>query len=431
MGTERPRGPRNGIEIDPAAVRKARLDAGLSLAQVAGSELTRQAVHLIETGKSRPTKRSLRVIAQRLGVPESALLTPVGPRADERVIGELEQLSQRQEHAEVADQALRLIAMGGSPERAAFAEHYAGRALYELSQPAEALHHLREARRRFEELANSWWAAESMDWEAMALHLEESPTALRVARTALRRYRALDPRRLETEARMLEHLGSICYGRRDYERGLAWYEEALQLTGAVWDLVRIARIYHGSGMCHHGLRRLRQAADLLFKAVTLYEAEQRIAPGPMRMGLPRAENDLGQVLLDQGDWERAEELFRSALDHYTAAGIERLQSHTLLGLGELRQRQGRPDEAMGLVLQAIERAATWDEVYALTAGYRQLGELYAAGEEHELADAAFQRALGLLQEAGLEERARDCMRAYERVLAERREARRRSASETA
>lgn len=423
MGCERPRGPRTGIEIDPAALRKARLDAGLSLAQVAGSDLTRQAVHLIETGKVRPTRRSLRTIAMRLGVAETALLAIPGPAADESVIAELERLSQRHEHAAVAEQARRLAAAGGSAQRTAYAHHYAGQALYELSRPAEALPHLREARDRFEALGNPWWAAESMDWEAMALHLLESPAALRVGRAALRRYRTLDPRRPETEARMLEHLGGICYGRRDYRRGLGWYEEALQVAGGVRELVRIARVYHGLGMCHHGLRHLRKAAELLFKAVTLYEAEQRITPGPMRMGLPRSENDLGQVLMDQGDLERAEELFVAALAHYAEAGIERLRSHTLLGLGELRQRQGRLEEALELVTRAIDCATPLEETYTLIAGHRQLGELHGARGEHDLADASFRQALALCEEAGLEERARECTRCYERVLAERRQAR--------
>jgi len=425
VGTQRPRGPRTGIEVDLAALRQARLDAGLSLAQVAGSDLTRQAVHLIESGKVRPTARSLRTIARRLGVPESALVAAPGPESDQRVIGDLEQLSQRQEHALVAQQAGRLIALGGSDERLAFAHHHAGKATYELGQPADAIPYLREARRRFEELSNPWWAAESMDWEAMALHMLENPKAIRVGRSALRRYRGLEPRRPETEARMLEHLGAICYGRRDYEAGRAYYDAALSVTDGVRDLVRMARAYHGLGMCHHGMRELRQAADLVFKAVTLYEAEQRIAAGPMRMGLPRAENDLGLVLMHMNDGERAEELFEAALAHFAEAGIERLQSHTLLSLGELRQRQGRLDDALAFVVRAIERAAAWNETYALTSGYRQLGELYAERGDHDLADAAFQRALGLLHHAGLEERAQDCMRAYERVLAHRRHAPRR------
>ena len=40
----RPRCRAVGIEVDPNAIRRARLEAGLSLAQVAGPELSRQAV---------------------------------------------------------------------------------------------------------------------------------------------------------------------------------------------------------------------------------------------------------------------------------------------------------------------------------------------------------------------------------------------------
>ena len=51
----RPRGTRlrrpRGVAVDAAALKRARLDAGLSLAEVAGDRMTRQAVHLIETGQ--------------------------------------------------------------------------------------------------------------------------------------------------------------------------------------------------------------------------------------------------------------------------------------------------------------------------------------------------------------------------------------------
>jgi tetratricopeptide (TPR) repeat protein len=426
-----PRGPRSGIEIDTVVLRQARLDAGMSLADVAGRELTRQAVHLIESGKVRPTARSLSLIASRLGVPEAALLPPPGPDSDQRVIGDLERLTDLQDHVAVRDQARRLIALGGTPERTAFAHHYAGRALYALAQPEEAVVHLREARDRFEGLRNHWWVAESMDWEAIALNMQEDPKALRLGRRALRRYRTLEPRRPETEARILEHLGTICYVRRDYERGRDYYEEALGVEGGVRELTRIARVYHGMAMCHHGLRDLRTARELLFKALTLYEAEQRITPAPMRMDRPRAEADMGLVLMHEGELERAEGFLRDALGHYAAAGIERLQSHTLLTLGELRQRQRRFDEALDFVIEAIDCALSNTEMLTAATGYRQLGELYGARGDHDLADSAFQRAFGMLQEAGMEERVGEVMQAYERVLAERREARRRSRTASA
>jgi tetratricopeptide (TPR) repeat protein len=428
VGSERPRGPRSGIEIDQAALRQARLDAGLSLAQVAGSELTRQAVHLIETGKVRPSMRSLRVIALRLGVPESKLLAPPEPRPDERLVADLQDLCQRHEYGLAAERSLEILEAGGSPELVAFGHHYAGRALLAETRLAEALPHLREARDRFETLGNPWWVAESMDWEAMTLHLLEEAAALRVARKALRRYRALEPRRPETEARMLEHLGTICYRRRDYEAGRDYYEAALGVEGGVRELDRIARVYHGLGMCHHALHRLAAAAELMVKAIALYEAEQRIAPGPMRMNLPMVENDLGLLVMAQGDLQRAEEYFQAALGHFAEAGIERMQSHTLLSLGELRQRQERLEEALDFVLRAIDRAAAWNEPVAEMTGYRQLGELHAAKGQHELADRSFQHALALCADAGLEKGAAECLQAYERVLADRRAARGRAGS---
>jgi tetratricopeptide (TPR) repeat protein len=426
VGSQRARGPRVGIHVDPAALKQARVDAGLSLAQVAGSDMTRQAVHLIETGRVRPTLRSLRIIAQRLGVHESALLAPPGPMSDEQAVAELRQLCERHELTAAAERARHLIAHCGSPERIAYAHHYAAYARYLLGEPSEALAHAREARERFAALRNPWWEAESMDWEAIVLNMLQDSSALQVARRALRRYRALEPRWPETEARMLGHLGTICFGRRDYGAAREAYEAALHVDGGVRELATMARIYHGLGMCHNGLGDPRTAADLVFKAVTLYEAEQRIAAAPMRQEQPRAENDLGLVVMALGDLDRAEGLFRAALEHFAAAGIERLQSHILLSLGELRQRQDRLDDALGFVTRAIERAAAFDETYALTSGYRQLGELYEVRCEHGLADASFHRALVLCDAAGLEERAKEYMHAYERVLAERRVARRRA-----
>jgi tetratricopeptide (TPR) repeat protein/DNA-binding XRE family transcriptional regulator len=426
VGSQLSRGPRSGIDVDGAAVRQARLDAGLSLAQVAGADLTRQAVHLIEKGKVRPTRRSLGIIARRLGVPEWTLLAGNGGMTAERALAELELLCQRQEYQQAADQARHLITLGGCDEVVAYCHHFAGQALYLLARPTEALPHLQAARRRFSALGNPAWAAESTDWEAMVLHMLEDASALRVARKALRTYQGLELRLPETETRMLEHLGTICLGRRDFLAGRGWYEAALEVDRGIRDLSRMGRVYHGLGMCHYGMNDCRTASTLLFKAITLYEAEQRIAPSPMRMGLPRVENDLGLVVMQQGDLLRAEDLFQTALHHYEIAGIDRLRSHTLLSLGELRERQGRLDEALEFVVKAIEVALRHGEMVTVASGYRQLGELYAARGDHGLADSSFQRALGMLQEAGVEERLRECMRAYETVLAERRRARRRS-----
>jgi len=58
-----------GIDVDPARVREARLEAGLSLAGLAGDDISRTMVHFIEHGKSRPSRRVLEMIATRTGKP--------------------------------------------------------------------------------------------------------------------------------------------------------------------------------------------------------------------------------------------------------------------------------------------------------------------------------------------------------------------------
>src|ERR1700682_5649230 len=63
------RGRRRGIEIRPGTVKQARLEAGLSLGQVAGTEISRTAIYFVETGKAKPSIETLKLIASRTGRP--------------------------------------------------------------------------------------------------------------------------------------------------------------------------------------------------------------------------------------------------------------------------------------------------------------------------------------------------------------------------
>jgi tetratricopeptide (TPR) repeat protein len=415
---DRPRGRLPGIEIKAGLLKQARLDAGMSLAQVAGSELTRQAVHLIEQGKVRPSLQNLQVIANRLGVPVGSLLArPERDRLslEDAAIAELDHLSQARDFVRTADRARDLIGWGGSPRLLAFAHCYLGQALTGLSRAEEALDHLREARARFDLVDNPWFVAECMDWEAAALHLMDDPAALDVGHEALRLYRLLDPRDIETEARMLEHIGTILQRRKDFARAREHYDEALRVAGTLHDLLRTGRRYHGLAICYIGLGDRRRGAELLATAMKLYEAQHQISPVPARTLLPTVENDLGMLLMEQGDLDRSSELLQSALAHFEEAGTERSRSYVLLSLAELRHRQGRLPEAVDLCQQAMGQAERLNETQALAAAYKQLGELHAALGEHALADRRFRTALDICERAGLTERQALYVEAYQRM----------------
>jgi tetratricopeptide (TPR) repeat protein len=417
--TRRARGRLSGVDINPEAVRQARVAAGLSLAQVGGVELTRQAVHLIETGKVRPSMRSLRVLANRLRVPVTSLLAPTTTRVpfDQDSVAELARLCRDHQYPQVLAKADEILEWSRAPELIASAHHFMGEALCRMDRPHEALEHLRPARELFEALDDDQdRIAETMELEALALQIGEDPRALEVAEDALRRYRAGDRQRPEVESRLLQRVATILTARLEYGRAQAYYDEALHVAGGVRDLGRLARLYHGLAICHHGVGDVRVAAELLTKAHTLYEAEERLAGASVGSDLARVENDLGLQLLRQGDLSRAEELLLSSIRRYEQGGLERRLSRSLLTLGELRQRQGRLDEAVTATEQARDLAERLDETQARAVSHRQLGELLAATGRRAEAAASFDQALAILDAAGLEQPYAECRRLRDRVL---------------
>jgi len=65
-----------GLAVNPQRIRQARTAAGLSLADVAGDEVSRTFILLVEKGRSRPSMRVLEHIARRTGKPIEYFLEP-------------------------------------------------------------------------------------------------------------------------------------------------------------------------------------------------------------------------------------------------------------------------------------------------------------------------------------------------------------------
>jgi tetratricopeptide (TPR) repeat protein len=384
---------------------------------VAGRDLTRQAVHLVETGKTRPSRRTLQIIARRLGVPVSTFLVEGQPRASnvsETRASEFEQLWRTYQYADIIELGRQTLEQEASPRLRALAYHYTGLALIRTDRSKDALDHLRKARELFRTLDDPWFESESMDWEAAALYLMEDQRALPLAEEALRRYRTLDPRLPATEARILEHIAMILAHNHAYERSKAAFEEALEVVGTVRDLSRMGRIYHGLSKCYQHIGDLNRATEFAHKALAVVSLEQDQAH------TANIENELGLLHMRQGQLDRAEQLFLSALEHMAMAGAERNKSHFVLSLGELRERQGRLDESIKVVKDAIDLAERLDEAMAVATGYQQLGSMYAKIGEDRLFRESFERAMALLEQSGSPERLAEARAAYETLLGIRR-----------
>lgn len=362
--------------------------------------------------------RSLSVLAERLDVPVTSLLPPSESRGpfDQDSVAEMERLCRNHQYDQALARGSEILESSRSPALIACAHYQMGDALCRLDRPEEAMEHLAQARDLFEALEDQGRVAETMELEALTLQIREDARALGVAHEALRRYRERDERRPEVESRLLQRVGTILSLHRRFREALRYYDEALQVAGGVRDLMRLARLYHGLALCHQGDGDVRLGTDLLLKAHTLYEAEERLAEATTGSDLARVENDIAVLLIRQGDLERGEEFLVSSIDRYQAAGLHRRRSHTLLSLAEMRQGQGRLDEAAAILHEAIDLAGQLGEMHALGAGHRQLGELHAARGRMDRAAESFRQALDIMRAAGLLQPYADCVAARDRAL---------------
>jgi len=387
------------------------------MAQLAGADLTRQAIFLIEAGKARPSMRTLELIASRTGKPvDSFLRAPrgnrrsSGPAAADARVEELQALCLQQQFDKATTLGLSMLERPMAPAVEAHVRHYLGQALVRSGRPDEGLEHLHRAQSLQEQAPDPWLAAECADWEACALYLKEDNRALSVAEGALKLCRATKPRLPGTEARILEHIATIHVKSHSFDRAITVYEEALHAAGAVRDLPRLGRTYHGLSIAYQDRGELGRAVEYTHKALALYALEHDNAL------LARGENELGLLLMRQGQMARAEDTFLTALAHFEEAGTERAKSHVLLSLGELQLRTGRHNDGIQTVKGAIDLAKRLDERLAQASGYQLLAQLQERAGRRELADKQMGQALRLLRTEGPGDRLAEAHAAYGEML---------------
>ncbi len=62
-------GRHKGVDVIPGRIKQAREEAGMTLGQIAGRDVTRAAISLIENGHTRPSRLTLELISRRTGKP--------------------------------------------------------------------------------------------------------------------------------------------------------------------------------------------------------------------------------------------------------------------------------------------------------------------------------------------------------------------------
>jgi tetratricopeptide (TPR) repeat protein/DNA-binding XRE family transcriptional regulator len=422
MLDSRYKGRRKGVAVRAGSVRQARLEASLSLAQVAAGHVSRTAIHLIEYGRVKPSLETLRVIARQTRKPISYfLLDPdAHPELTERhkELRELETLTLARDFAAVVKLGLALLDKRWADEDLALTRFYLGQAYCRLVQPEEALLHLSPARAQFERQEDELLAVDALDWEASALGLLEDPKATALANLALERCRKIDPTPQQLEARILGHLANMFVVAESWGLAISHYQAAVDAASAVKDLLQLAKMHHGLGLAYLQLRQPSTARRHFDLALALYSMESDAS------AVYRVENDLGNLLLHEGHVASAERHFLTALAGAEELGMNRRgRGFILANLGEVCLKQGRLDEARSYFNQSLEVGEAFGERIVLTVAGVLLGQLEEGLGNTQAADNHFLEALRILEELEMPNRLRDCHLAYAQVLEARGELR--------
>jgi len=405
-----------GLNVRPGSIKQARAEAGLTLAQVASGRLSRTAVHLAESGKTRPTLPTIELIAARTGKPVDFFLDPGQggeARAGAPAMDRLRELAAAEQFRELLDQALLAKRAAGNTLDAAWAGYYVALARIRLADPHPALAELRQLRPVFEAAGDRWMVVECLDWESAALYLLEDAAAQGVARQALALSRELKPPHRAVEARILGRLGSIAVANHDWGSAIDFYQQAIEVAGDLKDLSRLGKMYNDLSIAYERLGDLPRARQHSQKAINIHELLQD------QMSVARAENNLGMVLIRQGDLDSAREHLHRSLRICEETGLEVGKGTVLLTLAELDLHGGDPGGARKHANSARELAEKGNERGTLSHAHQLLGQIAESAGSKAEADREFGIAIAVLEGAGLRQRLVSCLAAYARVLEDR------------
>ncbi len=386
------RGRRRGLDIKPGTVKKARLEAGLSLGQVARGDISRTAIYFVETGKAKPSLETLKLIAERTGRSLDYFL--VSPIPDERPaslsLTEIERLIAVGDNLGAAAVGETALGQSLDPDTTARIKFHMAMAYLRLAQPIVARRFASAARAYFDQTGDVVMTAECLGSEATAAYLMEDSAAVGLAEAALAICRSISPVPRPTESRLLMVLGNVHSMNQDWQAAIETYEQAISAADVVHDLRRMSVLYSGLSTAYQELGQYDQAGRFAQRALNIHQTLND------QLSLARSENNLGVLLVRAGDLTTARPHIERSLHLFEVAGVEVGKAHIILSLAELALAKHDLVEAERLGHDALVLALRLSEFSAAAEAHYWLAKVAEARGDDQAIDAEFAAAFEAL-----------------------------------
>ena len=391
-----------------ARIRKARLAAGLTQAQLAAGRYTKAYVSALENGLSKPSMAALSFFGERLGLPTSRFLE------DElegwtRLQADLELATGRWQQAVDGYQAL-LEQPSTEGHRAelllGLAEGFAGldRAKDAAGAAATAAHLFASLGREAEEALANYWLSCGQYQQGNTV---EARALLDGILAKLRAGLRVEP---DFQARVLMALSSNASLDGDHAVALAYLEEIRDLSEGLDDrrrgvyLFDLAYSYRNTGDFEAAIRAGTAGLALLRAAQAEFEAAS-------------LQRDLALSYLALGNSDKADESVRAARKFFERLGDRRWLSYVTDTEAQIKLAKGEAGQAAELAAQALELAEETSNDFAALGALLTLARAQKAQGLNSEVMALYERAADLARREGKPARIRQVLGEFAEALA--------------
>jgi tetratricopeptide (TPR) repeat protein len=391
-------------------IRAARLERGLSLAQLGGDDLSRSFLSLVELGRSRISLRALSIVADRLELPISHFLDDAPGIADAATELMLDSTEAALRRAAPGDALNRLTQEPPSGLPRARYLFLRGWALSDLGRRAEAIEVLRDSLPLVERSGDARFQIQVRYILALTLYAagnyDESLLHLRQALTRADEI----PEDAALLGRLTVCIGHILFQEGDTDGAIEHYNRARQLFGALGDLDNLASMYSGLSQAYERKGDLLAALRYSKLSLGAFEAKQDGRSAASEL------NNVAVRYEELGDLEHALETAREAVERARTLPDRELETSARSTLASILLRRHDVDGAIAEAEAALSLAPT--DAGSVDAW------LVLARVAHLQGDAArtdelYSRALEILRESGRHGAYADASLAYSLVLRDR------------
>ena len=204
-------------------------------------------------------------------------------------------------------------------------------------------------------------------------------------------------------AKALQGAGWMLYGKSDYKRAVALYEESLALYRKLEDKGGIGSSLRGLGMISGWQGEYVRGSELLEDSLALFREvgdKQGIAFSLFLLSLPVSE---------QGDHERAMALCEESLALHRELGSKGGIMHSLVNLGHVLLRRGDLERAKELMEESLALGRELRNKRFMAYSSTHLGLVALGQDDHDRATQLFKESLVLYRELGIKHFIAQCL----------------------